>query len=287
MTIAVTPISNALGASITGIDLSKPLGDDAFGIVHSAMLEHLVLVFPDQELTDEEQVEFTLRFGDLPDRGVHSRGTKADDQLHKSVMLVSNIRENGEVIGSIPDGEMFFHTDGSYEEAPYRYTLLYAIEVPKNGGDTLFANMYAAYETLPDDLKELLADIDAEHGFYAGPDVTEEMRIALRVTGHSGSARHPALIRHEESSRTVLYVSRMLTRRLIGLGEDRGRDLLFRLFDHSERAENVYRHVWTPGDLVMWDNRCTNHARTDFSAGERRLLRRTTCQGTRPERAAP
>ena len=204
-------------------------------------------------------------------------------RLEDLVMLVSNIREDGEVIGSIPDGEMLFHTDGSYEEHPYRYTFLYAIEVPRQGGDTLFANMHTAYDTLPETLKSRLRDLDAEHGFYTGPDVTSEMKEALRISDYAGRAVHPVFTRHEETSRPSLYISRMLTRRIVGLeSED---SLLPFLFDHSERPEGIYRHVWTPGDLVMWDNRCTNHARDDFEPGERRLLRRTTCQGVKPERA--
>ena len=285
MPIEVAPLDAALGARITGIDLSRPLSDTEFASVHAAWLDHQVLIFPDQNMDDEDQVRFSQLFGDLPDKAVHSKGTKSGQQRHKSVMLVTNIREDGEVIGSLPDGEMHFHTDGAYERDPYRYTMLYAIEVPREGGDTMFANMYRAYETLPEELKERLDGVEAEQGFYTGVDVSDEMKQALRIDGYDGKAVHPVFIRHEETGRTAIYVNRLLTRRIIGCSDDESRELLSRLFDHSEQSDMVYQHKWRPGDFVAWDNRCTNHARTDFSGGQRRLLRRTTVQGVKPEPA--
>lgn len=285
MPIEIAPLDAALGARIYGVDLSRPLTDDAFETIHAAWLKHQVLVFPGQQISDDDQVRFSKLFGDLPDKAVHSQGTKSGQQLHKSVMLVTNVREDGKVIGSLPDGEMHFHTDGAYERDPYRYTMLYAMEVPRVGGDTMFANMYRAFETLPEELKNRLDGVHAEHGFYTGVDVSDEMKQALRIDGYNGKAVHPVFIRHEETGRTALYVNRLLTRRLVGFDEEKSREILSRLFDHSEQAEMVYQHKWTPGDFVAWDNRCTNHARTDFSAGERRLLRRTTVQGVKPSQA--
>lgn len=285
MPIEIAPLDAALGARIYGVDLSQPLTDDAFETIHAAWLKHQVLVFPGQQISDDDQVKFSKLFGDLPDKAVHSQGTKSGQQLHKSVMLVTNVREDGKVIGSLPDGEMHFHTDGAYERDPYRYTMLYAMEVPRVGGDTMFANMYRAFETLPEELKNRLDGVHAEHGFYTGVDVSDEMKQALRIDGYNGKAVHPVFIRHEETGRTALYVNRLLTRRLVGFDEEKSREILSRLFDHSEQAEMVYQHKWTPGDFVAWDNRCTNHARTDFSAGERRLLRRTTVQGVKPSQA--
>ena len=285
MPIEIAPLDAALGARIYGVDLSRPLTDDGFETIHAAWLKHQVLVFSGQQISDDDQVRFSKLFGDLPDKAVHSQGTKSGQQLHKSVMLVTNIREDGEVIGSLPDGEMHFHTDGAYERDPYRYTMLYAMEVPRVGGDTMFANMYRAFETLPEELKNRLDGVHAEHGFYTGVDVSDEMKQALRIDGYNGKDVHPVFIRHEETGRTALYVNRLLTRRLVGFDEEKSREILSRLFDHSEQAEMVYQHKWTPGDFVAWDNRCTNHARNDFSAGERRLLRRTTVQGVKPSQA--
>ena len=158
--------------------------------------------------------------------------------------------------------------------------------MPESGGNTLFANMYKAYDTLDDDLKRRLAGVDAEHGFYTGVDVSDDMKSALGISDYQSTARHPVFSAHEETGRTALYVSRLLTQRIAEAGDEESREILSRLFVHSERSEFVYEHIWAPGDFVMWDNRCTNHARTDFSAGERRLLRRTTVQGVAPAGAA-
>ena len=282
MRIEVKPLKAPLGAQVIGINLSSSLTQDEFNVIHDAWLKYQVLIFPNQKIIDEDQVRFSRMFGTLPEKAVHSQGTKSGQQLHKSVMLVTNIREDGKVIGSLPDGEMHFHTDGAYERNPYRYTMLYAIEVPRAGGDTLFANMYRAYETLPEKLKQKLDGVEAEHGFYTGVDVSEKMKQALRIDGYDGNAIHPVFIRHEETGRTALYVSRLQTRRLIGFEETESREILAHLFEHSEQTEMIYQHKWTPGDLVAWDNRCTNHARTDFGPDERRLLLRTTVQGVKP-----
>jgi taurine dioxygenase len=198
-------------------------------------------------------------------------------------MLISNIREDGRPIGSLPDGEMMFHSDGSYDEHPYRYTMLYALEVPSRGGNTLFADMYGAYKTLPDALRRRLSGARARHGYYAGRGVTPEIKATLAIGESTDSWVHPLFTVHEETGRPVLFANRLLTECIVGLPAAESDALLEALFDHAERRNGIYEHVWRPGDFVIWDNRCVNHARTDFPAGERRLLRRTTVQGVRPD----
>jgi taurine dioxygenase len=176
---------------------------------------------------------------------------------------------------------MMFHSDGAYAKRPFRYTLLHAIEIPSAGGDTLFANMYKAYETLPGDLRRRLAGCHAEHRYYAGTVRKDRPTDSL-----TGVRTHPLFVAHEETGRTALYVSRLLTTRIPELPPAGSAAVLEALFDHAERPDFVYEHVWTPGDFVVWDNRCTNHARTDFPAGERRLLRRTTVLGVDPVAAS-
>ena len=278
MTMKIDPIPGPLGARVTGVDLRKEPDAETWAAIHRAWLDYLVLVFPGQDLTEEQQIRFSRHWGEFPVRKrFDDRDTKVSD---KSIMLVSNIRENGKPIGSLPDGEMMFHTDGAYDEHPYRYTLLHAIELPSVGGNTLFANMYKAYETLPDDLKRRLAGCHGVQGYYANT-VSKDNPVAA----YSGDFTHPLFIRHEETGRTALYVSRLMTLRIPELPEDESDAVLEQLFDHSEKPEFIYEHVWTRGDFVMWDNRCTNHARTDFPETERRLLRRTVIQGVRPEPA--
>lgn len=285
MTIEVAPLDAPLGARITGVDIGRPLDGDTYAAIHRAWLDHQVLVFPGQTMTEEDQIRFTRHWGEMPVRSRYAGRREEGRRAHQSVMLVSNIREDGVPIGSLPDGEMMFHSDGSYDEHPYRYTMLYALEVPSSGGNTLFANLYKAYDTLPDGLRRRLATARAEHGYYAGRHVTEAIKATLAIGPSSDSWVHPVFTAHEETGRPVLYVSRLLTRSIVGLPEAESDALLDRLLDHAERRDLIYEHVWTPGDFVIWDNRCVNHARTDFSAGERRLLRRTTVQGVRPEPA--
>jgi taurine dioxygenase len=273
------------GARITGVDLGSELDTATYGAIHKAWLDHQVLVFPDQTMTEEDQIRFATHWGEMPIRSRYAGRREEGRRTHESIMLISNIRENGEPIGSLPDGDMMYHSDGQYDENPYRYTMLYALDVPSSGGNTLFANLYKAYETLPPDLKERLAEVEAQHGYYAGRHVTPEILETLAITQVDDAFAHPVFTAHEETGRTVLYVSRLLTTSLNGLPEAEGNEILDQLLDHVEKPEFVYEHVWSAGDFVIWDNRCLNHARTDFSAGERRLLRRTTVQGVRPEAA--
>ncbi len=276
MGIRIEPTGAAVGARIYGVDLSQDISEQDFKAIHQAWLDHLVIIFPGQTLTEEDQVRFTLRFGEMPKRKRYE-GRPEANTTHQSIMLVSNIRENGRPIGSLPDGEMMFHSDGAYDVAPYRYTLLYAVELPSHGGDTLFANMYRAYETLPEDVKQKLAGCHGVQGYYSGSVIK-----GVNAGDYSGEVMHPLFVRHEETGRTALFASRLMTVRIAELSQQDSDELLAVLFDHIERADNVYAHRWTVGDFVAWDNRCTVHARTDFPENERRLLRRTTVQGTAP-----
>lgn len=269
-------ISEAAGARVTGIDLRENLDKDTFQAVHQAWLDHQLLVFPGQKIGEEDQLRFTALFGEPGTRLRKVAAPEGDRVSHPGTMLISNIREDGKPIGSLPDGEMMFHSDGSYARQPFRYTLLYALEVPSVGGNTRFANMYKAYDSLPVALKSQLAGCHGEHLYYAGnrPDTPDRSL--------SGVRRHPIFIEHEETGRTAVYASRLMTTKIVELPQDESDAVLAELLHHTEKPEFIYEHVWTPGDFVVWDNRCLNHARTDFSAGERRLLRRTTVVGIDP-----
>jgi taurine dioxygenase len=192
-------------------------------------------------------------------------------------MLISNIREDGKPIGALPDGEMHFHSDQCHQEIPAKATLLYAIEVPSRGGDTLFSNCYSAYEALPAELKQRIA------GRWALNAYTSDTTLRTASYGDAkSSCWHPVVRTHPATGRKALYVNRLMTREIEGLPPDESDAVLQRLFDHQEERNLVYQHVWRPGDILMWDNRCTVHARTDFSSGERRLLRRVTILGEKP-----
>lgn len=268
------PLSSALGAEIIGVDLREEIDGARFAQILDAWHENLVILLRDQELTEEDQVRFAARFG--PPATIH---TKQFVRTHPAVMLISNIREDGKPIGALPDGEMQFHSDQCHQERPAMASMLYAIEVPSKGGNTLFANAYTAYESLPDSIKRR---IDGRLALNAYDYDSAATKRGENVSESAPCHVHPVVRTHPATGRKALYVNRLMTRRIEGLPPEESNELLKLLFDHQERPEFIYVHVWRPGDLLMWDNRCTLHARTDFSADERRLLRRVTILGERP-----
>jgi taurine dioxygenase len=272
--IRVRPLSPALGAEIIGVDLRQPLDDATFEQILAAWHQHLVILLRDQKLTEEDQVRFAERFG--PPAKIH---TMQFMQKHPAVMLISNIREDGKPIGALPDGEMHFHTDQCHQERPAIASMLYAIEIPSKGGNTLFANAYTAYETLPFDLKRRIQGRKAVNSYDYDSAATIR---GGDIPADAPSYAHPVVRTHPATGRKALYVNRLMTRRIEGLPPPESEELLNQLFDHQEEPQFIYEHVWRPGDILMWDNRCTLHARTDFSADERRLLRRVTILGEKP-----
>jgi len=267
-------LSPALGAQIVGVDLREPIDDVCAAQMIKIWHQHLVILLRNQKLSEDDQVRFAEHFG--PPARIH---TPQFVQKHPAVMLISNIREDGKQIGALPDGEMQFHSDQCHQERPAMASILYAIEVPSKGGDTLFANAYTAYETLPDDIKRRIAGRKALNAYDYGSAAT--IRGAA-VPDDAPSYAHPVVRTHPATGRKALYVNRLMTRRIEGLPAQESEELLSFLFDHQEQPQFIYTHVWRPGDILMWDNRCTLHARTDFSAAERRLLRRVTILGEKP-----
>jgi taurine dioxygenase len=266
-------LSPALGAEILDVDLRDPIDDTLKQNFLDAWHQHLVILLRNQTLDEDTQVRFAETFG--PPAKVTSDRTFS--VKHPSVMLISNIREDGKPIGALPDGEMHFHTDQCHQAIPAKATMLYAIEIPSQGGDTLFSNAYAAYETLPDDIKQRIAGRRALNAYTT--DTT--LRTASYDDARS-SCWHPVVRTHPATGRKALYVNRLMTREIEGLPREESEAILEKLFDHLEQPKFIYEHVWRPGDILMWDNRCTLHARTDFPAGERRLLRRVTILGEKP-----
>jgi len=278
-TVDIRPLSSAIGVEVRDVDLSRPLSDETFGTIRRAWEENCVILFRGQRLEQEEQVRFAERFGTLSEL---KNATRKKD-LHPAVLLVSNVRENGELIGELPDGEMTFHSDQCYVERPAMATMLYAIEIPPSGGNTCFSNGFRAYETLPADLKTRLEGRLAVQAYdYDGSRGSSPRLRGEALKPDVRQYAHPIFRTHPPTGRRALYVNRMQTQYIVGMDRDESNAVLDTLFDHQERAEFVYEHVWTPGDLIVWDNRSCNHARTDFSPSERRLLRRVTVLGEKP-----
>jgi taurine dioxygenase len=275
--VEVKPMAPHIGAAITGLDLRRPFAEDEIRTVNQAWLDHLVLVFPDQNLTQEDLLRLTACFGEIGElRRPPKYFPPGFAKILPNIMLISNIRENGEPIGALPDGEMMFHHDMIHAAVPHKGTLLYSIEIPSVGGDTLFASGYAAYDTLEPVLRSRLEGRRALHHYNYGS--------TKKGDGHGveafGEATHPVFRTHEDTGRKAVYVNRLMTTGIEGMLESESAPLLEAVFDHAEKPEFVYAHKWQIGDVVLWDNRCSSHARTDFPASERRLMLRTTVKGT-------
>jgi taurine dioxygenase len=267
--LALRRLAPTIGAEVLGLDLRQPIDPATAQALRQAWYEHAVLLMRGQELTEDQQARYGEVFGPLalayPTRRLPGR--------HQSVMLISNIRENGKPIGALPDGEMFFHSDLCYTEHPVVGTMLYSIEVPPAGGNTMFADQYAAYATLPEAVKARVDKLRATNRYDIGYDVTIRRGRASPDAPHW---THPMVRIHPKTGRRALYVNRLMTHDVESMSEAEAEALLAPLYDHQEQRCFVYEHVWRPGDVVLWDNRCTLHARTDFSPSERRLLRRIT-----------
>jgi taurine dioxygenase len=282
-TIEITPFElSPLGAEVRGLDLSQPLADEDFKRIHRAHLDHHVVVFRDQRITPDQQISFSRRFGPLQ---IH---VLRQFQLtgHPEILIVSNVLEDGKPIG-LGDAGHFWHSDLSYKETPSLGSLLHAQELPAEGGDTLFANMHLAWDTLPQALRDAVKGRSAEHTYlakYAELQKRSPWRpnLSAEQIAEVKPVVHPIIRTHPETGRKALFVSEHFTTRVIGLPEDESRDLLQALFEHSVRDAHIYRHVWREHDLVFWDNRSLMHLAAGTPDHLRRKMYRTTIEGDTP-----
>ena len=279
--IVVTPLSPALAAEISGVDVTRPLLPKTVAAIEAAWSKHLVLVFRASSLSQEQQLRFASYFGELGSRKKAPEPLRAraegSHQDNEKVLLVSNIVEDGQPIGAFGEGEFWFHIDSGYAARPYKYTFLHALELPSTGGNTRFSNMYKAYEAVPPALKEKLKGKRALHVHEYNRAKQANLDRDIGAIPHF---HHPVFITHPQTGKKTLFVDRLMTARIEGFSESESAAILAELYAIGEREEFIYEHIWRLGDFVMWDNRCTIHARTDFPKGERRLLRRCTVEGT-------
>ncbi|BAP42775.1 TauD/TfdA family dioxygenase [Pseudomonas sp. 21LCFQ010] len=278
----VRPLSGNVGAEIVGLDLSRSLNDSDFARVHKAHLDHHLVVFRDQRITPQQQIDFSRRFGVLQIH-VLKQFLLAN---HPEILIVSNIVEDGQPIG-LGDAGKFWHSDLSYKELPSLGSMLYAQELPSEGGDTLFADMHKAWETLPEHLRKAVEGRKAVHSYtarYRDGHNAENWRPTLtpEQLAQVVEVAHPVVRTHPENGRKALFVSENFTTHIVGVPEDESRQILAEVYAHSTRPENVYRHQWQDNDMVFWDNRSLIHLATGCPAHLRRRLHRTTIQGTAP-----
>ena len=273
MAITVSPLSEAIGARIEGVDLRREVDTGTFDTIRNALFEHAIIVVPRQTLDEDDQERFCRYFGEL--EMVRSGEAPSD---HPAVLMITNVTDSGRPT-ALEDGEMMFHYDQCYYENPALGSTLYAIEVPDEGGNTLFANCRLAYEALDDGWKARLDGLRALHYYDYKRDPT------LRPSEINPDAPqwvHPVVRTHPETGRKAIYVNRLMTLWIEGIDRDESDEILDYLFAHIEKPEFVYEHEWTVGELIMWDNRCSAHARTWFSPDKRRMMRRVTVRDPHP-----
>jgi taurine dioxygenase len=284
--IRVEPSGAALGADIVGADLADPTQED-IAAIRQAWIEHRVLRFRGCAIDDRAHVALARKFGDLE----YNPGTRLTGRIYvegiPEIVRISNIVEDGKPIGELGAGEAYWHTDMCFIETPPMGALLRAIEVPDAGGDTSFMDMHGAWDLLPGALRRDIAGLSIKHdAVYAAagrqrPGTTAPAGGDVRdIAG----AVHPIVTTHPETGRPSLYLGKRLNAYVVGLPVADSEALLDRLWAHvlSLPERHVWTQRWRPGDMLMWDNRCTMHRRDAFDAGARRLLHRTVIKGTRP-----
>lgn len=286
MAITVTPRHPALGAEVRGIDMRKPMDPSTAKAVRDAWTKHLVLVFPDQPVTDQEHVAFTRHFGEAEIFHQTSLNLRSDDV--KEIFLVSNVdAQNKIVMPSDPGQKQLnssrqWHTDSSYKAMPSIGSLLHGIEISRTGGVTQFINMYMVYDELPESLRRQVEGRKARHDFAMLSRLTGAPAPSGKERAAVPPVWHPMVRRHPESGRKSLYISSIYNDAIEGLGEEESRKLIEELSEFAAQPKYMYRHAWEPHDVLMWDNRCTVHAVTPYDPHERRVMHRTTIVGSEP-----
>jgi taurine dioxygenase len=280
MAISVRNLDAALGAEVAGIDLSKPLARHDIATIEDAWRERLVVVFHGQDLSDPQLIAFSRYFGELDPPGPNPYGEPFLKQ-HPELNVISNVVENGKPIGNLGDGEAVWHADMTYVDVPPKAAMLHSLEVPPSGGNTYFANMFAAYETVPADLKQAAAGKIAVHdastnsagllrkGYKQVTDVRD-------VVG----ARHPLVRTEPKSSRKALFLGRRPNSYVVGLPVPESEALLDALWAHATQPRFAMCHEWQVGDVLMWNNLSVLHRRDPFDPTARRVMHRSQIKGS-------
>jgi taurine dioxygenase len=279
--IDIRPMAGALGADIGGVDLAQPLTDSAFAAIERALHDHLVIFLHDQALTPEQHLALTRRFGPIS----RSPYVKHMDEYPDIIAVLKEADER-----KISTFGNAWHSDFSFLEEPPLGSVLYAREVPSHGGDTLFANMYAAYEALSPGMRRMLDGLNAVHAGkpYGVGGLPKDLAVSRSIAMERNNPEadrettHPVVRVHPATGRKALFVNAIYTTRFEDMTPAESRPLLKFLYDHAIQPEFTCRLRWRSGDLAVWDNRCTMHYAINDYDGQRRLMHRTTIKGERP-----
>src|SRR5229473_62348 len=280
MVISIKNLDATLGAEIDGIDVSKPLPQADIDAIEAAWRERLVVVFHGQSLSDPQLIAFSRNFGELDPPGPNPYGEPFNKE-HPELNVISNVKENGKPIGNLGDGEAVWHADMTYIDVPPKAAMLHSLEVPPAGGDTYFADMFAAYATLPADLRK------SAEGRIAVHDASRNSAGFLRkgykeVTDvrETVGARHPLVRTDPVTRRKALFLGRRPSSYVVGLEVADSEALLDALWAHATQPRFAMCHAWQVGDLLMWNNLSVLHRRDAFDPHSRRVMHRTQIKGT-------
>lgn len=279
--VQVLPVTAPLGAEVRCGDV-RSLDDATFKSVYKAWLDHLVIVIRGQTLSDYELIAFGRRLGEL-DTAPYAKTGKEKARAHAEIVVVSNVMENGQPIGVLRDAEVVWHSDNSYRETPLSFSALHALEVPASGGDTGFANMYLALETLPADLRKRIAMLTLKHDmtYNSAGDLRAGFKEVNDVRDAPGPS-HPIVRTHPETGYNALYLGRRPNAYIKGLPVEESERILNALWTHATQPQFTWHHQWRAGDILIWDNRCVMHHRDPFDSGARRVMHRVQGKGDKP-----
>ncbi|ARP86124.1 TauD/TfdA dioxygenase family protein [Bordetella genomosp. 9] len=274
------PLHPGFGIEVVGLDLSDPASDAAVDQLVKELDRHSLILVRGQTLSNARHVGISRRFGDLMTHVLKQFLTTGLPEIY----VLSNVTEDGKPIGNHKEG-WNWHSDLSYVAEPSMGSLLYAVEVPPVGADTLFASMHLAYEALPPEVQASIRHLSATHSYagYYGKAFADREPLSDEQKARTPDVVHPLVRTHPVTGRLSLYVGQDIIKSVNGLPPEEGNALLDKLNRHAISEEFVYRHKWRQGDLIIWDNRCTMHCATPYEDTKyRRIMHRTTVAGTRP-----
>jgi taurine dioxygenase len=278
--LKIQKLADALGAEVSGLDISKPIAKDDLQEILAAWTEHLVLRFRGQELSDPQLLEVSRNFGEIDPPGPNSYGKPflAD---FPDINVISNIKVGDQPVGGLGDGEAVWHADMTYIETPPKASFLHALEIPETGGNTQWGNMYLAYEALPAHLRQAIKGREAIHdATYNSAGMIRRGMNEVTDPREAPGARHPLVSQHPESGQPCLFLGRRRNSYILGMDLAASDQLLDELWDHIDNPEFTFTQVWQLHDLILWDNRCTLHRRDSFDPHSRRLMHRTQIKGS-------